>query len=196
MKKKLIIFSLLSVLILILIPSINAVEYNLINNNNKSIIKNLIIDESNSLEKYINLLNNDLNIKIDEIISSPQCFAIPYAILTFILLCLIFGIIGIFGTTIAFIMNIIIGMIASVFGAFFGIISLIYKIVVAIMNGTVSTISEIINIISTFTAIFINIIKQKFVNIKAFIILLIGLTIDILKIIYDTLFPNPNICIN
>ena len=190
MNKKIIIISILSVFILILLPSINAVEFNLINDNNKNIINNFSNDNSNTFEKYLNSKENDLNLKINDIIASPQFFAIPYAILTFIILCVIFGIIGVFGTTIAFIINIIFGLMTGVFGAIWGIFSLFVKVIVAIMNGTVSTISEIISIISNFTALFMEIITEKFANIKEFAIMLIGLTIDILRLIYDTIFPN------
>ena len=159
-------------------------------NNNKNIIENLIINNSNTINNYLNNGENNLNNKINDITASPQFFAIPYAILTFIILCIVFGIIGVFGTAIAFIINLLIGFVTSVFGTIMGVISLFVKVIVAIMNGTVSTIVEIFSIISTFTAIFIEIIKEKFVNIREFTIMLIGMTIDILKLIYDTIFPN------
>jgi len=185
MKKKIITISLLLVLILILLPSINAIELNLMKNNNKNIIENLIINNSNTINNYLNNGKNNLNNKINDITASPQFFAIPYAILTFLILCIVFGIIGVFGTAIAFIINLLIGFVTSVFGTIIGVISLFVKVIVAIMNGTVSTIVEIFSIISTFTAIFIEIIKEKFVNIREFTIMLIGMTIDILKLIYD-----------
>jgi len=177
MNKKIIIISILSVFILI-------------NENNNKIIENLINSDSNSFKDYLNSKDDISVININDIISSPQCFAIPYAILTFLILIVIFGIIGVFGTAIAFIINLMIGLITSIFGGFIGILSLFVKVIVAIMNGTVNTISEIISIISNFTAIFKEIITEKFTNMKEFAIMLIGLTIEILRLIYDTIFPN------
>ena len=186
MKMKIIFLSILSVLILTLLPSINAIELNLIKENNNEIVKEFLTSDLNIIKKYINIEEDEIN----DIISSPLCFAIPYAILTFLILCVVFGIIGVFGTAIAFIVNILIGMVTSIFGAFIGILSLFFRVIVTIMNGAISTITEIFSIISTFTAILVELIKEKFINLREFIILLIGLTIDILKLIYDTIFPN------
>jgi hypothetical protein len=181
MNKKIIIGSLLSIFILLLLPSIPAVQYKEINESYKSNLVELIKDQYNQiLDKRIN--NND-NIL-------PTLFAIPYAILTFIILCIIFGIIGTFGTFFAFIINIIIGSITGTLGIIWTIFKLIVNIILTIMNGTITTIGEIFGLISLWFSLIFNAISNKVSSIKGFIVLLIGLVIDILKLIYDTIFPN------
>ena len=222
MKKKIIIGCMLSTFIILMIPSISAIEYNNVVDEYKT---NILIEfKSMDFENFINKFNNinkkqltndffmgfknlinGFNEKLFNDPEQPLFFPILgivfYGLIAIIILSILFSIFNSIFTVIKLILGAIIGTITGVLGSVWNIVvgaanivviilTLIVDVIVAIINGSIGTIANIgkfivgilvnlYNFISTIT----NQMWEKY-------IIILGLILDILKMIYDTIF-NP-----
>ena len=185
MKKKIIFGSLLAVFLMMMLPSVPAVEYNTTVEANESRIldelQNIDLEELKAKIQSIDIkgfkeeLNNDPAL--------PRCFAIPYAIIALVILCVIFGVLGAIGVTVGLILSVIISLIVGVLGAIGSIVVLIIKIVIALITGSIVFIGKILNLIRS---IILTIIGK----LSNFFVVAIGVILDILLLIYNAIFPG------
>ena len=185
MKSKIIFGSLLAVFLMMMLPSVPAVEYNTAVEANEL----LILDELQNIdlkELKIKIQNIDIKSIKEELKDNPalpQCFAIPYAIIALIILCLIFGVLGAIGVTVGLILSVIISLLVGILGAIGAIVGLIIKIVIALITDSIAIISKIASLILNFVIT----MKDKLSNL---FIVTIGVILDILRLIYDAIFPG------
>ncbi len=163
MKKKIIFGSLLAVFLMMMLPSVPAVEYNTAVEANESRIldelQNIDLEELKVKIQSIDIKSFKEELKNDPAL--PQCFAIPYAIIALIILCVIFGVLGAIGA----------------------IVALIIKIVIALITGSIVIIGKIASLV-------LGIIVTMMGKLSNLFVVTIGVILDILRLIYDAIFPG------
>jgi len=185
MKSKIIFGSLLAVFLMMMLPSVPAVEYNTTVEANESRILNEL--RNVDLEELkLNIQNIDIKSFKEELKDDPtlpQCFAIPYAIIALVILCVIFGVLGAIGVTVGLILSVIISIIVGVLGAIGAIVVLIIRIVIALISGSIVIIGRIVGLILSIIVTIMGKLSNLFV-------VTIGVILDILRLIYDAIFPG------
>ena len=116
MIKKIVIGCLLSVFVLMMLPSIPALEFNIVKDVNEERIYDELqnMDIKELIKKIKNIDIDELKGKLSDNPALPQCFAIPYAIIALVILCVIFGVLGAIGVTVGLILSVIISLIVGV----------------------------------------------------------------------------------
>ena len=185
MKRKIIFGSLLAVFLMMMLPSVPAVEYNTTVEANESRIldelRNIDLEELKVKIQSIDIKSFKEGLKDDPAI--PQCFAIAYAIIALVILCVIFGVLGAIGVTVGLILSVIISLIVGVLGAIGAIVALIIKIVIALITGSIVIIGKIASLI-------LSIIVTMMDKLSNLFVVTIGVILDILRLIYDAIFPG------
>ena len=189
MKRKIIFGSLLAVFLMMMLPSVPAVEYNTAVEANETRIldelQNINLEELKVKIQSIDIKSFKEELKDDPAL--PQCFAIPYAIIALVILCIIFGVLGALVVTVGLILSVIISIIVGVLGAIGAIVgaivALIIKIVIALITGSIVIIGKVVSLILSILVTMMGKLFNLFV-------VTIGVILDILRLIYDAIFPG------
>ena len=189
MKKKIIFGSLLAVFLMIMLPSVPAVEYNTAVETNEA----RILDELHNIdleELKVKIQSIDIKSLKEELKDDPAlplCFPISgiifYTLIALILLRIIFyvisAVVGVIAGVVGAIASAVIGAICAVLGfvgkilvfifsTIIGVVGLIAKVIGGVMGLTASVIGAIIGFMGK----------------------IIGLILDILVLIYGAIFPG------
>ena len=177
MKRKIIFGSLLAVFLMMMLPSVPAVEYNTTVEANES----RILDELKVKIQSIDIKSFKEELKDDPAL--PQCFAIAYAIIALVIIFVILGVLGAIGGIVGLILSVIISIIVGVLGAIGAIVVLIIRIVIALITGSIVIIGRIVSLI-------LSIIVTLMGKLSNLFVVTIGVILDILRLIYDAIFPG------
>lgn len=222
MEKKIIIGSIISTFIILMIPSISAIEYTNVvdesksnfysqlglndlkdipdkfsNNKGKEFISNFLMIFKDIIGKY----NNDFSDDLEQPLFFPILGIVFYGLIAIIILSVLFSIFNSIFTIIKLILGVIIGTITGFFGSIWNVVvgaaniiiiilSFIVNVIIAIINGTLTTIANIGLFIVSILVNISNFISKIANQMWDKYVLILGLILDILKIIYDTIF-NP-----
>ena len=222
MIKKIIFGCMLSTFILLMIPSISAIEYNNVIDENKLNIINEI--ETLNFKDFIDMLRNinkkqlsnnffngikneinGLNIKFLNDPEQPLFFPILgiifYGLIAIIILSVLFSIFNSIFTVIKLILGLIIGTFTGFLGSIWNlvigganiviiILTFIVDVISAIINGSIGILANIGSFIVTILVNLNNFISRIANQMWEKYVTILGLILDILKLIYDTIF-NP-----
>ena len=185
MEKKVIFGSLLAVFLMMMLPSVPAVEYNTTVEANESLILNELrhIDLEELKVKIQNIDIKSFKEELKDDPTLPQCFAIAYTIIALVILVVIFGVLGAIGVTVGLILSVIISIIVGVLGAIGAIVVLIIRIVIALISGSIVIIGKVVGLILSIIVTIMGKLSNLFV-------VTIGVILDILRLIYDAIFPG------
>lgn len=222
MKKKIIFGSMLTTFIILMIPSISAIEYDNIVDENKinfytkfeSIDLNNILDKlKNTNDKpfiddifitfknLINGLNNQLFDDPEQPLFFPILGIVFYGLIAIIILSVLFSIFNSIFTIVKLILGVIIGSITGVLSSIWTVVvgaaniviillTFIVEVITAIINGSLGTIANIGKIIVNILVNIYNFISNVANQMWEKYVIILGLILDVLKLIYDTIF-NP-----
>ena len=223
MIKKIIFWCMLSTFILLMIPSISAIEYNNVIDENKLNIINVIetldfedfIDELRNINKkqlsndFLNGIKNVINGLNTKFLNDPEqplffpiLGIIFYGLIAIIILSVLFSIFSSIFTVIKLILGLVIGTFTGFFGSIWNlvigganiviiILTFIVDVISAIINGSIGILANIGSFIVTILVNLNNFISRIANQMWEKYVTILGLILDILKLIYDTIF-NPD----
>ena len=198
----------LSTFILLMIPSISAIEYNnVIDKNKLNIIDEIetldfedFIDELRNINKK--QLSNDFLNDPEQPLFFPILGIIFYGLIAIIILSVLFSIFSSIFKVIKLILGLIIGtftgFLSSIWNLVIGganiviiVLTFIVDVISAIINGSIGILANIGSFIVTILVNLNNFISRIANQMWEKYVTILGLILDILKLIYDTIF-NPD----
>ena len=189
MKKKIIFGSLLAVFLMMMLPSVPAVEYNTAVEANESRIldelRNIDLEELKIKIQSIDIKSFKEELKDDPAL--PLCFPISgiifYTLIALILLRIVFYVIstvvGVLAGVIGTIASVVIGAICAVLGFVGKILGFIFSTIIGVMGLIAKAIGGVIGLTASVLG-----------AIMGFMGKIIGLILDILLLIYGVIFPG------
>ena len=221
MNNRIILGTILAIFLMLTVPAVPAVEFNMVKETCESSLLNdlkkgdvkglkdvLLSVDFSRLKKVIKDVGakdevSKLKEQLTDDPAQPLCFPILgivfYGIILLIILSIIFGIINTIATfikliigaivaTIVGIVGTIVEIVLSIVNVFILLLTFIFKTIVFLFDGTINTIGKIFNLFINIFGIILDIISSIARNLRNALGIFVGLMLDILKLIHDTIF--------